>query len=169
MSDEQQGQGARLLAGAAAGLVAGVVASFAMDRFQAAVTALSSSDSEEEPTTAKAADAVAQAVAGEEVPEPDKPLAGQLVHYALGTGLGLLYGLAAELRPGVTSGYGTAFGTGVAGLLDEAAVPATGLSDPPWQTDASTHLYTLASHLVFGAVAEFTRRQVRATLDPEAD
>jgi len=166
--DTKQSPIARLLAGAAAGLVAGVVASFAMDRFQAAVTALSASDDgDEEPATAKAADKIAVATVGTEVPPADKPLAGQLVHYALGTGLGLLYGLAAEVRPGVTAGYGTAFGTGTAALLDEAAVPAAGLSDAPWKADAATHLYALASHLVFGVVAELTRAQVRATLGPE--
>jgi len=154
-----------LLAGAAAGIVAGVVASFAMDRFQAAVTALASpsgGDGDGDPATVRAAAMVV------DVPEPDKPLAGQLVHYALGTGLGLLYGLAAEVKPGVTAGHGAAFGTGVAALLDEAAVPAAGLGDPPWKAGASTHLYTLASHLVFGMVAELTRRQVRATLEPDA-
>ena len=159
---------AKLLAGAAAGIVAGVLASFAMDRFQAAVTALSSSsDSDAEPATEQAADAVAEATTGAEVPEPDKPLAGQLVHYLVGTGLGLLYGLAAEVKPGVTAGFGTAFGTGTAALLDEAAVPATGLGEAPWKSDATTHLYALASHLVFGVVAELTRSQVRATLEPK--
>jgi len=160
----QQSQTVKLLAGAAAGIVAGILASFAMDRFQAAVTALSpsgDSGSDEDPATVKAAEMVT------DVPEADKPLAGQLVHYAVGTGLGLLYGLLAEVKPGVTAGYGTAFGTGTAALLDEAAVPAAGLGAAPWKTDAATHLYGLASHLVFGLVAELTRSQVRATLAPE--
>jgi len=159
-----QTQTAKLLAGAAAGLVAGIVASFAMDRFQAAVTALSAPDtggSDEDPATVKAAELVA------DVPEADKPLAGQLVHYTVGTGLGLLYGLVAEVKPGITAGYGTAFGTGTAALLDEAAVPAVGLGEAPWKSDVTTHLYGLASHLVFGLVAELTRAQVRATLEPK--
>jgi len=159
-----QTQTAKLLAGAAAGLVAGIVASFAMDRFQAAVTALSPPDtggSDEDPATVTAAELVA------DVPEADKPLAGQLVHYAVGTGLGLLYGLVAEVKPGITAGYGTAFGTGTAALLDEAAVPAVGLGEAPWKSDVTTHLYGLASHLVFGLAAELTRAQVRATLEPK--
>jgi len=160
----QQSQTAKLLAGAAAGIVAGVLASFAMDRFQAAVTALSPSDDSgggDDPATVKAAEMVTQ------VPEADKPLAGQLVHYAVGTGLGLLYGILAEVKPGITAGYGTAFGTGTAALLDEAAVPAVGLGEAPRKTDATTHLYGLASHLIFGLVAELARSQVRATLEPK--
>ena len=53
-----------ILAAAAAGLVAGLAASFVMDRFQAGVAALSSSDSDAEPATAKAADKVSQMVVG---------------------------------------------------------------------------------------------------------
>ena len=159
---------ARLLRGATAGLVAGVVASFAMEAGQALAAKLSPSDGgEEEPATAKAADRVAKAVTGAPVPEPDHPLAGQIVHYALGAGLGLAYGIAAEFSPRVTAGYGAGFGLTTAALLDEAAVPAAGLGTPPWSTSPATHAYTIASHLVFGAVAELTRRQVNASLQPQ--
>lgn len=155
---------ARVAKGAAAGLIAGLLAAFAMDRFQAGVSALSSSRNEGEPATEQAADRIAEATTGHEVAAPDKAFAGQLVHYALGAALGVGYGIAAELYPAVTTGFGTAFGTAVTIVFDESAVPAAGLGTPPWKTSASTHLYTLASHLVFGATAEFTRRQVRATL-----
>ncbi len=93
-------------AAAAAGLVAGLAASFVMDRFQAGVAALSSSDSDAEPATEKAADKLSQAVVGHDVPDDRKPLAGQAVHYALGAGLGVVYAVAAEYRPTVTAGYG---------------------------------------------------------------
>jgi putative membrane protein len=162
---EERDVAARVLHGIVAGTVAGIVASFAMDRFQAAAAALSSSDdSDAEPATEKAADAVARAATGSDVPDAEKPLAGQAVHYALGTALGIAYGIAAEFRPGVTTGFGSAFGLGTATLLDEAAVPAVGLGDAPWKAGATTHLYSYASHLVFGAAAELTRRQVAATL-----
>ena len=69
-------------AAAAAGLVAGLAASFVMDRFQAGVAALSSSESDAEPATEKAADKVSQVVVGHDIPDDRKPLAGQVVHYA---------------------------------------------------------------------------------------
>ena len=164
---EQASTATRALRGATAGLVAGVVASFAMEVAQSLLARLQSSDGDdEEPATAKAADRVAETVTGSPVPEPDQPLAGEIVHYLTGAGLGLAYGLAAEFRPEVTVGYGAGFALTTATLLDEGAVPAAGLGAPPWETPPATHLYSFASHLVFGVVAELTRRQVEASLQP---
>lgn len=161
---------ARIARGAVAGVIAGAVASFAMDRFQAVASSMLPSDSGGgEPATEKAADAAATAVVGHEVSDAAKPLAGQSVHYALGIGLGIAYGIAAEFRPSVTTGYGTAFGLGTATLLDEAAVPAVGLGDAPWKAPLSTTLYAYASHLVFGGTAEIVRRQVDGTLTKSAE
>lgn len=157
----------RIARGAVAGLIAGAVASFAMDRFQAATSSLlPSNGSDDEPATEKAADAVANAVTGQEVPHSAKPLAGQSIHYVLGMGLGIAYGIAAEFRPSVTAGFGTAFGMGTATLLDETAVPAAGLGEAPWKAPLSITLYGYASHLVFGGTAEIVRRQVAGTLTP---
>ncbi len=166
MSGIDTSTGVKVARGIVAGVIAGAVASFAMDRFQAAVSALSSDDgtSQSEPATEKAADAVAERVAGREVADADKPLAGQAVHYAVGIGIGVLYGIAAEFRPAVTAGYGSAFGLGTATLLDEGVVPAVGLGQAPWQASASSNLYSYASHLVFGGAAELVRRQVAGTL-----
>lgn len=155
---------ARVMRGVLAGAVAGVAGAFVMDRFQALVSSLSPPQDASEPATSRAADAALRAVTGREVPAADKPLAGQGVHYALGTLLGVAYSVAAEFRPQVTAGFGTGFGTGTAMLLDEVAVPAVGLSDAPWRSPASTHLYGVASHLVFGIVVEGVRRSVDATL-----
>jgi len=170
MNAEREDRISRMLRGALAGLVAGVAASFAMDRFQAAVSALTPSDGSDdgdaEPATEKAADGVARAVTGHEVARPDKPMAGQGVHHAFGIGLGIAYGIAAEYRPAVTTGYGAVFGLGTATLFDEALVPAAGLGDAPWKAGASSHLYSYASHLVFSGTAELVRAQVAATLRP---
>ena len=168
MAEQDESDAAKVLRGVVAGAIAGAVASFAMDRFQAAVSALNSSDEDtgeqSEPATEKAADALAEQVSGREIANADKPLAGQAIHYALGLGLGVAYGIAAEFRPSLTSGYGAGFGVATATLLDEAAVPAVGLGSAPWRTDLSTNLYSYASHLVFGVTSELVRRQVADTL-----
>lgn len=98
------------------------------------------------------------------MPDASKPLAGQAVHYGFGALLGPGYGLAAEYAPRITAGAGSAFGVGSAMLFDEAGVPAAGLGKAPWDAPESTHLYTLASHLVFGTIAEGTRRLIRAAI-----
>ena len=166
MSAPEERTTARTARGSVAGAIAGAVASFAMDRFQAAVSPLlpSSGDGSSEPATEKAADAIAKQVTGNDVPEAVKPLAGQAIHYALGIALGVAYGVAAEFRPAVTAGGGTAFGLGTATLLDEAAVPALGLGDAPWHAGFASNLYSYASHFVFGGVTEIVRRQVASTL-----
>jgi hypothetical protein len=153
-----------LLKGAAVGLAAGLIASLAMNQFQAAVASLSSGEDKGEPSTEKAADRISRAVKGEPLADERKAAAGNLVHYALGAALGVAYGLAAEVRPGITAGFGTAFGAGVAALLDEAAVPAAGLAPPPSDVPAVTHVYALVSHLVFGVTAEASRRVLRAAI-----
>ena len=167
MTQQDDRRTAKILRGALAGLVAGVAASFVMDQFQAAVGALSSSEGgeEQEPATQKAADSMGRAVTGHEPAQADKPLAGQAMHYALGIGLGVAYGIAAEFRPSVTAGFGTAFGLGTATLLDEGAVPAVGLGSVPWKAGLTSNLYAYASHLVFGGTAELVRRRVAGTLE----
>lgn len=165
---EQDGTGIRIARGLVAGLVAGAVASLAMDRFQALASPLVSSDEGDrsEPATEKAADAVSRHATGHEVAQAAKPVAGQAIHYALGIGLGVAYGIAAEFLPPVTWGYGAAYGIGTATVLDEGVVPAVGLGNPAWQTDAATNAYSYASHLVFGCVSELVRKQVAGTLTP---
>lgn len=167
MNEADDGRTGKILRGALAGLVAGAAASFVMDAFQAASAALSSSDDDDaqpEPATQKAADGIARTLTGDALAAADKPLAGQAIHYALGIGLGIAYGIAAEFRPRVTAGYGTAFGLGTATLLDETAVPAMGLGEAPWNAGLTSNLYSYASHLVFGSTTELVRRQVAATL-----
>lgn len=168
MSDDSQTTGARIARGALAGVIGGVVASFAMDGLQALLAKLSSddNDSDREPTTDKAADGVARLVTGDEVARANKALAGQAMHYGLGAVLGVAYGVAAVFQPRVTTASGTLFGLTTATVLDEGAVPALGLADAPWKTPASGHLYSLASHLVFGSVTELVRAQVDRTLAP---
>lgn len=158
----------RVARGVTAGLIAGAVAALAMDRFQALVSPLLPSSGDSEPATEKAADSVAQRTVGHDLPDEDKPLAGQAIHYALGIGLGVAYGVVAEFRPSVTAGYGSAFGVATATLLDEAAVPAVGLGAAPWDAGVAGNLFSYASHLVFGGVTELVRRQVAGTLTPAA-
>ena len=166
MNSQESDVTGKVLRGAIAGLVAGIAASFVMDRFQAGVASMSSSDADTgEPATEKAADGIAMTLTGTAIAEDNKPLAGQTIHYALGAVLGVAYGIAAEFRPAATSGFGAAFGVATATVLDEIAVPAVGLGKAPWQVSLSDNLYSYASHLVFGSTTEFVRRQVRATLN----
>ncbi len=144
-----------LARGALAGAIAGIVASFAMNQFQAVVSRLgTSSGGGGDPATVKAA----ERLVGHGIDEREKGRAGEAVHYGFGTVLGMAYGAAAEIEPWVTAGFGLPYGGAVAVIADEALVPAAGLSGPPWRSPPATHAYSIISHLVFGAALEAARR-----------
>jgi hypothetical protein len=115
-------------------------------------------------TTVKAASAVSEGVFGHRLTQSEKKIAGTVVHYLLGTGVGGLYGAAAELAPNVTTGGGLPFGAVFWLVVDEGAVPLLGLSKGPRAYPLSIHAYALSSHFVYGLTAEIARRAVRGTL-----
>ncbi|WP_271300095.1 DUF1440 domain-containing protein [Sphingomonas sp. CV7422] len=150
----------------AAGVAGGLVASLAMNLFQSvSASAFGQTGSNEDPATIKAADTAKQAVTGEDVTQKHRETAGSLVHYATGVALGVGYALAVRQWPESKAGYGTAFGVGVATLLDDLAVPAFGWGPGPTETPPATHAYGLASHVVFGLALEATRRATLAAVD----
>ena len=162
-----------LLKGLVAGAIAGAAASWVMERFQeqwllregnAGETPGNMGALGTEPATMKAADAVAQAVTGSPVPAERRELAGEAMHYLTGAGVGAAYGVLAEIAPGPTFGAGAAYGAVVALGLDEALVPALGLSKPAREVPPSQHAYNLASHLVYGVALEGARRILRVVL-----
>ncbi|HEX3818359.1 MAG TPA: DUF1440 domain-containing protein [Chthoniobacterales bacterium] len=163
-----------ILKGLLAGVAGGLFASFLMEQFQAAWSAVGEAiqpDNEKkkpgkksEPATVKAANLVSKKISGRKVPKDYRPAAGEAVHYAMGAGSAAVYGALAEVVPLVTAGDGLVFGTGVWLLADEVAVPAAGLSKSPREIPISTHVYALASHLVYGWLTETVRRAVRGVL-----
>jgi putative membrane protein len=160
------------LKGAVAGIAGGLLASFLLEQFQAAwsaaAEAIHPSKTQErpkaDPATVKAANAVSQKISGQEIPAAYKPGAGEAVHYGMGAGSAAFYGALAEVAPVITIGEGLAFGTAVFVLADEVAVPKAGLSKPAREIPLTTHVYALASHLVYGWITETVRRAVRGVL-----
>ncbi len=161
-----------IMKGLLAGVAGGILASFLMEQFQAAWSAVARAMSSEkrrggqrsDPATVKAANLISEKITGRKIPRDYKPLAGEAVHYGMGASSGAVYGVLAEVAPIVTSGEGAGFGAGLWLLADEVAVPAAGLSKPARQTPFATHIYALASHLVFGWITETVRSAVRRAL-----
>jgi hypothetical protein len=160
--------------GLAAGVVGGVVASWAMDRFQYWWLSFGGgdelqlqqapSDHQEEPATVTTASAISEGVFGHSLTVKEKEIAGPLVHYAVGTTAGAVYGVAAEYEPDVTTLAGIPFGAAFWAVVDEGALSLLGLAKSPTAYPLSTHAYALASHLVFGLTAEVVRSAVRRAL-----
>jgi Protein of unknown function (DUF1440) len=115
-------------------------------------------------TTVRAASAVSEALFDHKLTPGEKKVAGPAVHYILGTGVGGLYGAAAEMAPKVTAGKGLPFGAAFWLVVDEGAVPLLGLSKGPTAYTLSTHVYALSSHFVYGLTAEVVRRAVRKAM-----
>ncbi len=176
-----------ILKGLAAGTIGGLVASWVMDEFQdvwskaseviqrpqgngsnessSPTQGVSPKDGEvHEPATIKAAEAISAHILGHQLEADEKKIAGNVVHYAVGSTSGAIYGAAAELAPEVTAGAGIPFGSAVWLVVDEGAVPLLGLSKGPTEYPLSTHIYALASHVVFGLTTEVVRRALRRTI-----
>jgi putative membrane protein len=169
--------------GLAAGAIGGLVASWIMGYVHAALGAQQQQQqksgdgasqparrqeqqqqqqqAEGEDATVKAAVAIAEAV-HREIPPEKKKTAGSLVHYAYGTLVGGLYGMAAEEWRPVREGEGALFGAGLWLVSDEIAVPALKLSKAPRDYPLKAHAGALVSHLVYGVTTELVRRGLRA-------
>lgn len=178
--------------GLTAGVVGGLVASLAMNQFQALWSRLAEgvershgaqslqqgspqhgvarelqekgSDEEEDDAAERVASAVSEGVFEHKLTESEKDAAGTLVHYVFGATTGAIYGGLAEVLPEVTAGAGLPFGAFVWLTADEGIVPALGLSKAPTEYPLKTHAYSLSSHFVYGLTMELVRKAVRRAL-----
>lgn len=178
MNDATNRLEGNIFKGLIAGLVAGLVASWTMNRFQDVWVKLADhqdgadrdpkltpqNTEAEDDTTVRTASAISEGLFDHKLTDSEKRIAGTAVHYGLGTGVGGLYGVVAEITPEVTSGAGLPFGAAFWLVVDEGAVPLLGLSKAPTKYPLSTHVYALTSHFVYGLTAEVVRRAVRKAL-----
>jgi hypothetical protein len=112
------------------------------------------------PATVKAAEGIAQRPLDAE----EREVAGPVMHYLFGVGVGALYGVLAEARTETTRGFGTGYGMAVWATADQLGVSALGLAPWPQDRPKRAEAYSTISHLVFGATLESVRRIVRAGL-----
>ena len=156
----------RILKGAVAGLAGGLAGSFAMNEFQSWWSKINKSQSGNHsgPATVKAAETIAEKALHRRIPGQRKNLAGEIVHYAFGTLNGAVYGALAEREPRASAFGGTLFGAALFLVADETLVPMLGWSQPPNKYPLSSHVYGLASHLVYGTATNAVRGLVRAAL-----
>jgi uncharacterized membrane protein YagU involved in acid resistance len=166
---------ADVVKGLAAGVAGGLLASLVMEQFQFAwgkvVSAIQNAQDhkkprrrKEDPANVKAAQSISKNVFGKKLATSQKRTAGEAMHYAMGTTSGAIYGMLSEASPLTTTGDGLLFGTAVWLLADEVSVPALGFSKPANKIPLSTHVYALASHLIYGWTTEMVRRAVRKIL-----
>jgi uncharacterized membrane protein YagU involved in acid resistance len=153
----------RVYKGLIAGSIGGLAASWVMTRFQiklsrALATPPDSRKEHEDDATVQTANKISSEVLDHELSPEEKKVAGPLVHYAYGAGIGALYGGLVQKYQTASSGFGTAYGAAAWALGDEVAVPALGLGKKPAEVPAPQHLQALAAHLVYGVTLEGVRR-----------
>lgn len=170
-----------LLRGAIAGLIGGLLGTYAMSHAQGLwsrtvdgaepVSAAGRHDardwqerSEDQNANELAAQAVGSRMLGRYLTEDELQLGAAVLHYAFGAAVGTLYGVLAETTKPVSALGGAAYGTAVWVVADEIAVPAVGLSGPPSLRTTEMHAQALAAHVVYGIATDAVRRAVRAVL-----
>jgi hypothetical protein len=141
-----------------AGALGGLVAAYAMNRFQSLLSASTKKPAGGDDATVKTADAISRQVADRQLTSAEKEWAGPAVHYTTGLLLGTVYGALVILIPVISDCFGTIYGTAVWLVADEVAVPALGLGPKASHTPPLAHAEALSSHLVFGSVVELVRR-----------
>src|ERR1700742_365342 len=172
----QKGRDVKLLGGFAAGVVAGLVATWVLDKFQQG--ALETTRRVEDATNAgpslsrqqedqlrgqhrahaEAAKRIAQSTIGKKLSYAQQRNAAPIVQYAAGALAGGVYGLAAEILPGVRRWYGMGYSKAIFLGGSEPLLPWLGLS--PGQKVSVTPA-GLPAPLVFGVALETTRRVLR--------
>lgn len=160
--------------GAAAGLLAGFVASWTMNQVYGLWSKLQQNAQQPEqsskkgentdPATLVMAKKISRELFHREIPDDKIRLAEELVHYGFGTIMGGVYGAFSEQYPQVRTGFGSAFAAGLFLIADEISVPAAGLSGKPQEVPVSSHLLGFTSHMVYGWTTEAVRRGTRRIL-----
>ncbi len=110
------------------------------------------------------AEKVADTFASHPLSPGSKAVAKETIHWIFGVAAGAVYGVLAEFYPAATSRRGINFGMTLMALTHESALPAFGLSAAPGDQTAREKTSEMATHVVYGLVAETVRRNVRKTL-----
>jgi putative membrane protein len=103
-------------------------------------------------------DRAEKALTGRPASSEEKKALTPVLHYAMGTALGVGYALATRRTDRAAVGFGTAAGA-VAFLATHATtLPAAGVQTPPQRLPAAWWVWEGGSHLLFGATLEAARR-----------
>jgi putative membrane protein len=88
--------------------------------------------------------------------------AQRVIHYAVGTGLGVAYNGVATRWPAVTRSTGSLAGLAIYAGTHGSALPALGIQRPPWRLAPAAVAWEATSYLLFGATLENARRLLGA-------
>ena len=149
--------GKDLAKGIVAGLVAGLVATAAKTLAEKLYPPRT--HGEPEPP-----EVLAEKIAGHQLAETPKMIAGETIHWAFGAATGAAYGALTEFYPAAAAREGANFGITLMALTHEGVLPAMGLAAEPANQTTREKSSEMVTHVIFGIVAEAVRRYVRKRL-----
>lgn len=165
-----------LLKGAAAGAIAGMAGTLAMNYAQRLWTKVADGsppesaagphdarDWQERTELQNSNELAAQKLAslvGRRLNERQLAVAAPIVHFTFGAAVGALYGVLTASRVRARTGVG--LGTVLWFTPDEIAMPMLGLSRSTLERPFEMHAQSLAAHFVYGVVTERVRRRLVA-------
>jgi len=111
-------------------------------------------EEQKEDSTMKAAGKISEEI-GRPLSRKERKKVGPWVHYAFGTSVGAVFGVAREMQPGSVRAMnpvfvGAAYGTAVFLAAHEVAVPALKLSSNPLKEPIQDQITEFVSHLIYG-------------------
>lgn len=106
-------------------------------------------------------DVLAEKIACHHLPDDQRQIASEAIHWGFGAVVGAAYGALAEFYPAATGKDGVNFGMTLMALTHEGALPAMGLSAEPMDQTTREKSSEMTTHIIFGVVTETVRRAVR--------
>jgi putative membrane protein len=107
---------------------------------------------------------LAEHVTGRRLPEAQRKLALQGIHWIFGALAGAVYGALTEVEPSLGAWRGAAFGITLNRLTHESLLPRLGLADPPSDQPAQERISEWVTHAAYGVTTDTVRRAVRRAL-----
>ena len=161
------------LEGLIVGAISGLAATVVMTQFQNVWSKITEkmnksrtehetkpAEEHQEDSTAKVAGKISEKL-GRPLSREKRKKAGPWVHYAFGTSVGAVFGLASELEPDSVRAInplfaGAAYGVAVFLAAHEVAVPALKLSSNPLEEPIREQIAEFMSHLIYGIATALT-------------
>jgi len=107
---------------------------------------------------------LAENVAGRRLPEEERQLAVQGIHWIFGALAGAVYGGLTEVEPSLGAWRGAAFGITLNRITHESILPRLGLTAPPGRQPTQERISEWVTHAVYGIATDSVRRAVRRAL-----
>ncbi len=106
----------------------------------------------------------AENVASRRLPEDERQLALQGIHWIFGAVAGAVYGALVEMEPSLGAWHGAAFGITLNRITHESILPKLGLTAAPGNQPTQERISEWVTHAVYGVATDSVRRAVRRAL-----